>query len=803
MDPSSDTPEQPTLPAAPAGVLRGDRGIDTAQALIAAFLAAAITFLTFFVAAQAPLHGPDQDLFSGHPTLFHLAEVPSAFDAMPHAPLTAFGYALNAMTLGSGSGSLHLVNVLLLALNAALLLLLLHKVFPAIPVAAMLGGVLLASLHPIQAPAAALVAARPVLQGTAFGLAALLCLWPPRPGVPLTGRRVAAGLVLYALAAGSAFYWVLLPVLYVMARWVDGSDLRLRTEKILFGLLLGAMGLVLTALSAAGLLAHMPPPLGGMRTIAQAVGDFLIALVTFDTTWPGDVVSAAASMTGLALGTAVIVVGLLAVARRIVWAIPMRWFALLGGAGMLFMPGVPGSAAAVTPAVAILGALLLTQVPSGKARAITGITVSIAAVSGAALSYWHVAAWTDPVAYWQQAATRAEDPALLKPLARYAAAEAAVQPAGEARAAWLAQAEQAWRGAHTALPEDAEAQARLGIALAQLGHRDEAIPHLTAALEADPAQPEATQALALALEQWVTFEEGRFAVTADARTDEDVARQRRAVTYFQRAEALGPLPAEVQLRYGLALALLGNREAGLPRLKSALEESPSEALTQLVQQMEKGVQETQALDQQVRQAMAQGTPNAETLTKQAEVHLRREEVVAARYLLQTLAKDSKNLTAWVQLGLLALRTGTTDEFVAAYGPVQAGNNAVWLDLAARTGSAGRWEAARQFLEFNAAHSASAKPPLMDLADIAMALRQPERAMGWLEELTQLQPADPNPWLKLADLATATGQKAQAARYLDEAAQRGASPESIAARGGEAVGQPQAEERRTIERTVIQ
>jgi tetratricopeptide (TPR) repeat protein len=665
----------------------------------------------------------------------------------------------------------------------------------------MLGGVLLASLHPIQAPAAALVAARPVLQGTTFGLAALLCLWPPRPGVPLTGRRVAAGLVLYALAAGSAFYWVLLPVLYVMARWVDGSDVRLRTEKVLFGLLLGAMGLVLTAMSAAGLLAHMPPALGGVRTIAQAVGDFLIALVTFDTPWPGDVVSSAASKTGLALGTAVIVVGLLAVAKRMVWAIPMRWFALLGGAGMLFMPGVPGSAAAVTPAVAILGALLLSEIPAGKARAIAGIAVSLAAVSGAALSYWQVASWTDPVAYWQQAATRAENPALLKPLARYAAAEAAVQPAGEARAAWLAQAEQAWRGAHTALPEDAEAQAGLGIALAQLGHRDEAIPLLTTALESDPDQPEATQALAMALEHWVTYEDGRFAVKQDGRSDEDLARQRRAVAYFQRAEAMGPLPAEVQLRHGLALALLGNREDGLPRLKQALAEAPSDALTQLVQQMEKGVQETQALDQQVRQAMAKGGSSPETLTKQAEVHLRREEIVAARYLLQTLAKDKKNLTAWVQYGLLAMRTGATEAFVQEFGPVQAGNNAVWLDLAARSGQAGRWDAARQYLEFNAARSTTATPPLLDLAEIALALKQPDRAVGWLQELTQLQPADPNPWLKLADIAIATGQKAQAARCLEEAAQRGASPEAIAARQGES-GVPAPEGGRQIERTVI-
>lgn len=802
---TSDVPvvaENPPVPTAPAGVLRGDRGTDLAQGLIAAFLAATITFLTYFVAVQAPLHGPDQVLLADHPQILQLARVAEVPGAMPYGPLTSFGIALNAALLGTGAAGLHLVNVLLLALNAALLLLLLHKAFPKIPVAAMLGGVLLATLHPMQAPAATLIVARPLLQGTAFGLAALLCLWPPRVGVPLSGRRVAMGLVLYAMAAASAIYWVLLPIVYIMARWVDGSDVRLQTEKKLYGILLGAMGFGLITLQATGRMLQMARPPMGMRVLAQGVGDLFVSFVTFGGTWPGDTIATSPSLLHLVFGITIIVTGLIAVSRRMVWAIPMRWFALLGGAVALFMPGAAGSGAAVVPAVAVLGALLLSEIPAGPLRKGIGLLVSAAAVAGGALAYLHITAWTDPVAYWTHAAEAGKDPLLLKPLARYAAAEAARAGNPQDRAAWLDREGQAWRAVQAVAPEDPAMLAGLGIVMADLGHTEEAVPLLTAAIEAEPARFDTTLALANALEKWVQVDGAQFSAPQTTRTDEDVARERRAVAYYERAATLAPLPPQAQLQYGLTLALLGNREAGLPLLKQANAAAPSDALAKLVQDMEKGVQDTAALDQQVRQALVKNGPDPDTLTKQAEAYLRKGQVIPARYLLQKLAREPKNLNAWVQLGLLSLRTGAVEPFIEEYGKVQVGNNAVWMDLAARTCQAGQWDAARQLLEFNATQSTTATSPLLDLADIALALKDPNRAAKLLQELTQLQPADPNPWLKLADIALATGQSQQAGRFLDEAAQRGATPEALSERRSAAGGGTQ-DGGRQIERTVIQ
>src|SRR5690606_13845813 len=153
------------------------------------------------------------------------------------------------------------------------------------------------------------------------------------------------------------------------------------------------------------------------------------------------------------------------------------------------------------------------------------------------------------------------------------------------------------------------------------------------------------------------------------------------------------------------------------------------------------------------------------------------------------------------LGLLSMRTGEAQTFLGEFGPVQSGNNAVWMDLAARTGQAGQWDTARQYLEFNAAHNPTATAPLMALADIAMALKQPDRAAQSLQELTQQLPGDPEPWLKLADIALDTGRKRQAVQLLHEAAQRGTSAEAHAARQ-DAAGVSEESGTREIERTDI-
>jgi Flp pilus assembly protein TadD len=59
----------------------------------------------------------------------------------------------------------------------------------------------------------------------------------------------------------------------------------------------------------------------------------------------------------------------------------------------------------------------------------------------------------------------------------------------------LAQATQWLRRAVALAPRDARAQANLGYALLEAGHRDEAIAHLLAALQLQPDNAAVTQAL--------------------------------------------------------------------------------------------------------------------------------------------------------------------------------------------------------------------------------------------------------------------------------------------------------------------
>jgi predicted Zn-dependent protease len=193
---------------------------------------------------------------------------------------------------------------------------------------------------------------------------------------------------------------------------------------------------------------------------------------------------------------------------------------------------------------------------------------------------------------------------------------------------------------------------------------------------------------------------------------------------------------------------------------------------------------------------------ADALAKEANAHLLRNEILPARYMLQqAYAKDVTNLKAWVQLGLLSLRARDVDRFLGEYGRSQATNDKLWIELAARSAEGGAWDEARTFLKYNATLSTSATLPQYTLAEIADALKQPDRADAYLQDAAKARPTDPEPWLRLADRAIAAKQNDKAAAALAEAEKRGASPSALEERRKKGVA-PAAPTRPGIERSVI-
>lgn len=796
-DQNDETPEPqepPAQSAAPkqSGVLRDTTGMETAQGAIAAALAGMVALLTLLVGVGAPLHGPDLDLFGAPGALTRVVWTPEHFDAQPHAPLTLFTYAANRATLGTAPGALHGVNVLLATAATALCLIWLRGAVPRAPVAATLGAALLFGLHPLHAAAAGVASGRPALLGACFGFLALMLL---ARCAAQPGRTVSAiaGLASYLIAAAACLPWVALPLLFAAVEAARGGHARQPAALPMYGALFALGGMVLIAHAAAS-----PDAVFGAWTpVADTPWIWAARVATLDGHWP-DSVGAPWGVAAWAVALAAAGIGLALALRGVVVGAALAWIGAAWMAEVLFAPLGPGSGTLPLAGVALAATAAFPRLPSGLPRQAAGAVLAAIVAACGAVSYWQTAAWGDPVAYWSARASAPGGGApALRRLGVWLAHEARHAPDATQRDEARRAGEEVWRGVLAMAPDDGAAAGALGGLLVLDGRGAEAEPLLMRAIAANPFDAQATLDLALALDRWLTFRDGRFSLPTQRPTPEDLDRQRRAVDYFARAAALGHVPREAQARHGFTLALLGDREAGLPLLRAALGDDPEVA--PLIAQFEESIREAAALEAAARQALASGAPTAEARLQRATAHLRQDRLVPARHGFQQLARDPAQAAAWVQLGLLSQRLGERDAFLAEFGPVQRENAPLWVELAARLASAGQWDAAEAVLAACARVATDAPPPHGALSEIALALGQADRAEAHLRAWAGAHPGDPAPWSRLAAIAEAAGRAADAAAHRAEAARRGGAetpPEDATA--------PTTDDspRRAIERTVI-
>lgn len=176
------------------------------------------------------LTGPFQ--FDDHAVIVNYGAVHSLsawWDAQPGIrPLLKLSYALN-WTLDPAPFGFHLVNLLLHALNAVLLLAWLRRVLPAgrqseLPLLAPL-ATLLWLLHPVTTEAVTYISGRSVLFSSTFMLAALLALAGDHRRAPWW----AAVFTLLALAVRETA-WVL-PLLLLLVEWLRGRSTRVALQR--------------------------------------------------------------------------------------------------------------------------------------------------------------------------------------------------------------------------------------------------------------------------------------------------------------------------------------------------------------------------------------------------------------------------------------------------------------------------------------------------------------------------------------------------------------------------------------------
>jgi tetratricopeptide (TPR) repeat protein len=808
---SSDPPG--ATPAPVRGVIRGDVGIETAQVWLSAFLIVAVGLAAYLAVWGIPFHGEDQALFADQTALQRVVTVPEALAAMPHAPLTLFGYAVNAWPSPGSPMLLHAFSLLLHLANAVLLFLVARRLLGrGVPEpVAMLGGMLFA-VHPIAVESVACLAARPGLQAAFFGLLSLyLFLGAADEPAPRFGHACAA-LVFYVLAFGSHAAALSLPLAFLATDAARQGREGLRRNFGVHALLLGAMPALALAQHASGVRADAGFPEGVYATLAMQAA-FALRLIP-GMLWPAgaEVLYPVPSGAPLAVLGLLVLAGLAAATIASLTPLVVAKPSLRGASPRATRQSGPdenhpnndspnriswrsgaGPALAwlfltacaipcLTPLDVVLadrqlylplaGAVLVvpwlfSRVSSKQLRAAMGVAAAVVVLAGLAVTYQRTTRWADPESLWTEATANAPaNPTPWRYLGRYLArqAEAAADPAQ--RETLLQKAAQAWSAAAQQAPEDPECLAQCGIALQRLGQNEEALPQLQAALRANPFDGPAARHRALACE-------------SQANRAPDPEPLRHAFDHFQRAERLGALTPDAQARYGMVCAALGDFDRAVQLLEPIAGEDPAAPPNQILQRFQQLADQGKSLDQTAQKQFSQNATGVDGLVTRAEAMELRGNYLQAGYLLDlVLERHPDNAQAWVLLGLARARTGAAAGFLQEWGGKIAVAPKAWNALAKRCAGMNAWDAALAYLQFSAQKEGAPARAYTALAAIALELRQPQRAETLLKLAADALPEDLGPWLALCDLALAANDTAQAQSHLAEAEKRHAAPEEL-------------------------
>ena len=399
-------------------------------------------------------------------------------------PLSFTSHMLDVSLFGVTPGGPHVVNVLLHATNAVLLLLLLVRATGAIAPSAAVA--VLFALHPLRVESVAWITERKDVLSACFGLLTLNA-WVSYVRRPTRGTYgiVVAGTVLALLSKPML---VTLPILLVLfdvwplrrlGKLADNGEPLMLTDLVLEKAPLIALALAAAAInlgaaqSEGGLMALAGRPLPAR--IANGVVSY--AWYVWKTIWPADLAVfypyagwSGLTVAGAALGLAA--AGVIAIATRSRWpwiAVGLAWFVvgLLPAIG-IFQAGRQGMADRFTylPSIGLFIAVAWTLDRAGGSRAaraaLAGATLLCAIALGAA-SYRQVG-------YWQSSET----------LFEHTLAVTGDNP----------------------VVEDA-----FGSVLANGGRPAEAMPHFEAALRIDPRDVVAAHGIGVALDGLGRFDE--------------------------------------------------------------------------------------------------------------------------------------------------------------------------------------------------------------------------------------------------------------------------------------------------------
>ncbi|MDZ4861297.1 MAG: tetratricopeptide repeat protein, partial [Candidatus Hydrogenedentes bacterium] len=340
-------------------------------------------------------------------------------------------------------------------------------------------------------------------------------------------------------------------------------------------------------------------------------------------------------------------------------------------------------------------------------------------------------------------------------------------------------------------PDDARLRNILGVTLAFMNKREEAITMLTEALRLDPSLDECTVQLASLYEY-------------NPDDPANLEEKQRALDYFRRAERLEALEPGARITYALTLARTGNVGGAARALAPLDPANPNSPAAEPMRQLTPLLEQLQTAQQEYREVETASAGSKESILAQIDYLLADGQTLQAFYLLDRFVRyNPDDFTAWLLMGLTRARVGGAEKFIAEHpvAPVAPeGAQPAWLQLARRSAESGRWDAVRTYLEFAATQSDVYASPLVTFSDLAIELKQLAVASATLTELTKSQPENPLPWLRLCDIALQSNNLPQARRYLDEAERLGAEPALVASLRAKAGETPEEEKGRS--RTIL-
>lgn len=548
----------------------------------------AIAGLAFYAFSLfVPFHGEDQRLFLDTSALQSPLTALQALDRMPYAPLTVFGYALNAWANPGDPLPLHAVNVMLHIINALLIYALLVQLLGSARSKWALGTALVFLVMVPSLYSVYYLAARPGMQASCFALFAMIAFAGASEGETLDYRRLVYAAIAYALAVGSHAAALGLPIAMLALDIARGGWPRVLRHSNMHAAFIGLM-LVLERIwtTAAGASADW----GNVTAYAWNSFFWLTPLPKI-----GLVAAVRPHHLSLEDGAGFALLILLFVRscwRRHPSAVGWIWLLaawLTAGIGLLPSGDMFTVQQAYFPLVGAALALPLAPsfMPNRKVGAIAGLVLA-GFIAVSSYLHWQARPWNEPVAFWTEAA--AYKPAMARECYRNAARYAleygrrAEDPAE--RQDLLSKAEVAWNGviANGPAQGDADDAVGLGETLMSLSRGDEALSAFQRALYADPFH--AAASLNAGLLEFARMQAGAGEIAG-----------RNALEHFRRLEQLGPLPNEAWAPYVLVLANAGEFARALEKATGIPAGAPP-VPEAAIKEIEKAAKQVEALRQQ-------------------------------------------------------------------------------------------------------------------------------------------------------------------------------------------------------------